>query len=39
MSTKLHPLRLLLLALTGWAHREHQRAIESLVEENRVLKE
>jgi transposase InsO family protein len=39
MSTDLHPLRVLLLALAGWADREHQRAIEYLIEENRVLKE
>jgi transposase InsO family protein len=39
MPTDIHALRVLLLAMTGWAHREHQRAIEYLVEENRVLKE
>lgn len=39
MSTDLSPLRVLLVALTGWAHREHQKAIAYLIEENRVLKE
>ena len=33
------PLRALILSVAGWVHREQQRTIEYLVEENRVLKE
>ena len=34
-----HPLRVLLRTFAGWASREQQRAIDYLIEENRVLKE
>lgn len=33
------PFRVLLLAVSGWVHREQQAVIEYLVEENRVLRE
>jgi transposase InsO family protein len=33
------PFRVLLLAISGWVHREQQGVIEYLVEENRVLRE
>ena len=33
------PLQLLLLTVSGWAHRHQQDVIAYLVEENRVLKE
>ena len=33
------PLRLLLVAIAGWVHREQADAIAYLVEESRVLKE
>ena len=39
MPADLHPLRFLLLAVSGWAHQEQQHTIDYLVEENRVLKE
>src|SRR2546427_7528764 len=39
MTTDLFPLRLLLVTLAGWVNRHQQQVIESLVEENRVLKE
>jgi hypothetical protein len=39
MLTDYLPLRALLLSVAGWVHREQQRTIEYLVEENRVLKE
>ena len=39
MTSATYPLHALLIALTGWAQREHQRAIEYLIEENRVLRE
>ena len=39
MTAEFYPLQVLLLAVSGWANREQQRAIEYLVEENRVLKE
>ena len=39
MTADYYPLRMLLLAVSGWVHREQQRTIEYLVEENRVLKE
>jgi transposase InsO family protein len=39
MLTTCLPLRALLLTVSGWVHREQQRAIDYLVEENRVLKE
>ncbi len=38
MTADFYPLRVLLVALAGWTQREHQRAIEYLIEENRVLK-
>jgi hypothetical protein len=37
--TDLSPLRLLLLTVAGWVHREQAATIAYLVEENRVLKE
>jgi len=33
------PLKLLLLAVSGWVHRHQQDTIAYLVEENRILKE
>lgn len=39
MEATIHPLRALLLSVSGWVQREQQRTIEYLVEENRVLKE
>ncbi len=33
------PLRVLLLTVSGWVHREQQDVIDYLVEENRVLRE
>ena len=39
MAAEYYPLRVLLLALSGWVNREQQRPIEYLVEENRILKE
>ncbi|GJM22514.1 MAG: hypothetical protein DHS20C15_24290 [Planctomycetota bacterium] len=39
MTADFYPLRVLLVAVAGWANREQQRTIEYLVEENRVLKE
>jgi len=39
MLTDCLPLRELILFVAGWIHREQQRAIEYLFEENRVLKE
>jgi hypothetical protein len=39
MTAECYPLRVLLIAFSGWVHREQQRTIEYLVEENRVLKE
>jgi putative transposase len=39
MLTDCLPLRALLLTAIGWVSREQQRAIEYLIEENRVLKE
>jgi hypothetical protein len=39
MTAGCYPLRVLLIAFSGWVHREQQRTIESLVEENEVLKE
>jgi hypothetical protein len=39
MTAESHPLRILLIAFASWVHREQQRTIEYLVEENRVLKE
>ena len=39
MLTDYHPLRALLLFVAGWVHREQQRTIEYLIEENHVLKE
>ena len=39
MLTDCLPLRTLLLTAIGWVSREQQRAIEYLIEENRVLKE
>jgi putative transposase len=39
MTAECYPLRVLLIAFSGWVHREQQRTIESLGEENRVLKE
>ena len=39
MSADLHPLRALLLTVSGWVNRHQQHVIEYLVEENRVLKE
>ena len=39
MTADCYPLRVLLMSLAGWVHREHQRTIEYLIEENRVLKE
>ena len=39
MLTDCLPLRALLLTAIGWVGREQQRAIEYLIEENRVLKE
>ena len=39
MLAELHPLRALLLTVSGWVTREQQRAIDYLREENRVLKE
>jgi len=39
MLTDCLPLRALLLSVAGWVHREQQRTIECLIEENRVLKE
>ena len=39
MLAQLHPLRALLLTVSGWVTREQQRAIDYLREENRVLKE
>jgi len=39
MDTTCLPLRALLLTVSGWVHREQQRTIDYLVEENRVLKE
>ena len=35
----LHPLRALLLTVSGWVNRHQQHVIEYLAEENRVLKE
>jgi hypothetical protein len=34
MTAECYPLRGLLMAFSGWVHREQQRAIESLVEGN-----
>jgi putative transposase len=39
MTAEFDPLQVLLVAFSGWVHREQQRTIEYLVEENRVLKE
>ena len=39
MTADTYPLRLLLLTVSGWVNREQQRVLESLVAENRVLKE
>jgi hypothetical protein len=39
MTAECYPLRVLLIAFAGWVHRERQRTIEYLVEENGVLKE
>ena len=33
------PLRVLLLAVSGWVNRHQQEVIEYLVEENRVLRQ
>ena len=39
MTGEFHPLRALLLTVSGWVNRHQQHVIEYLVEENRVLKE
>ncbi len=39
MTADFLPFRVLLLAVSGWVHREQQGVIECLVEENRVLRE
>ncbi len=39
MRADIYPLQVLLAAVGGWINRHQQRAIEYLVEENRVLKE
>ena len=39
MNTIIQPWQLLLTALAGWLSREQQQIIESLQEENKVLKE
>ena len=39
MTAYYHPLRVLLLTVSGWVNREQKRTIEYLVEENRILKE
>ena len=39
MTADYSPLRALFLTVSGWVHREQQRTIEYLLEENRVLKE
>ena len=39
MSVPYLPLRVLLLTVSTWVHREQHRAIEYLLEENRILKE
>ena len=39
MSADFLPFRVLLLAVSGWVHREQQEVIDYLVEENRVLRE
>ncbi|MGE0142077.1 MAG: hypothetical protein AB7I19_02470 [Planctomycetota bacterium] len=36
---RLQPIRLLLTAIAGWAHREQAASIDYLLEENRVLRE
>lgn len=39
MPSGLFPLRAILITFAGWVHREQQRTIDDLVEENRVLEE
>jgi transposase InsO family protein len=39
MTADFYPLHVLMVTLAGWMHREQQRTIEYLIEENRVLKE
>ncbi len=39
MSVPYLPLRVLLLTVSTWVHREQHRAIDYLLEENRILKE
>ena len=39
MSANLHPVRALLLIVSGWVNRRQQHVIEYLVEEKLVLKE
>jgi hypothetical protein len=39
MPDTLLPLRLLLLVFAGWVNRQQTKAIEFLIEENRVLRE
>jgi len=39
MRAELLPLRVLILAVSGWVNRHQQEVIEYLVEENRVLRE
>jgi len=38
MSVDFLPFRVLLLAVSGWVHREQQGVIECLVQENRILR-
>ncbi len=39
MTAELLPLRVLLLSVSGWVHRQQQEVIDYLVEGNRVLRE
>ena len=39
MSVPYLPLRVLLLTVSTWVHREQHRAIDYLLEENRILEE
>lgn len=39
MRAETYPLQVLLLPVSGWAHRHQADVIANLVEENRILKE
>ncbi|MFT4542589.1 MAG: hypothetical protein ACI835_005057 [Planctomycetota bacterium] len=39
MRAEFHPIKALLLTVSGWVNRHQQHVIDYLIEENRVLKE